>query len=168
MPKQKDASGIPGYSIHNKSYLTTEKGFYLQGFTTSIKNVGQHELSKAEHYAIELVSRYSKIDKRLLHLNKISESHTMSTTTFVYQVTTGSMINGKIYITAQILSEKNINLMFNYRYRVDSKHYFEVQDTFDSHINHHNNTVGWADWKNSRWIRHRNKQENHRKKYKER
>lgn len=167
IPKHKDNSGIPGYAMNNRSYLTTEKGFYLHGFETTIKKASRKDLTKAEDYALELVSRYSDIDIRLLHLNKLKEEHTLSTTTIIYQVTTGAMINGKVYITAQILDEHNITLMFNYSYRVDSKYFFQNSNLMDNRINY-SNPLGATDWKNASWVRHRNKQEVHRRRYKER
>lgn len=168
MPKRKDDSGIAGYSIYNKSYLTTEKGFYLNGFTTTIKQATMHNLYHAEHYALQLVSRYTGIDIKLLKLKKLKESNTLSTTTIIYQVKTGSMINGKVYVTAQILSEHDITIMFNYKYRVNSYDFFRQADMLDNRITHKNGVKG--NWSNvsTRWIRNRNRQEKIRRKYKER
>ena len=166
--KRSDSSGISGYSVYNKSYLTTEKGFYLNGFTTTIKQATKHNLYHAEDYGLQLVSRYTGIDQRLLRLDKIKESNTLSTTTIIYQVKTGSMINGKIYITAQILSEHDIIIMYNYRYRVNSRDYFNEENVMDNRITHKNAESG--NWNNvsARWIRNRNRQEDTRRKYKER
>lgn len=164
IPKRKDASGISGYSVNGHSYLTTKKGFYLNGFNTIINHASMLDLRNTEKYGLELVSRYTSIMKPLLQLDKLEESNTLSTTTIVYQVKSGAMINGKLYITAQILDEKHITLMFNYKYRVNSRDYFNSQNFYDDKITH--KTKG--SFKSSQWIRNRNRQEIYRRKYKER
>lgn len=118
------ASGIAGYSPKMRGYLNTEKGYYLYGFNTVIHQASRENIKNAKKYAIQLVARYTGIKPILLKLKPIDESQTISTTTKVYQVKTGSMINGKIYITTQILDVKHITLTFNYRYRVSGYDYF--------------------------------------------
>lgn len=168
MPKGKDASGIKGLSLNGHSYLTTDKGFYLQGFQTIIKDATKKDVYNAEKYGLELVSRYIKIQKELLYLKKIDEKRTLSTTTVIYQVKTGIMINGKLYITVQILDEQHMTIMYNYRYRTDSKNFFEVENVYDDRITHRNTAKGSWEHTTAKWIRNRNKQENIRRKYKER
>lgn len=162
--KKKDGSGISGYSVNGHSYLTTTTGFYLNGFSTIINHASMLDLKNAEKYGLELVSRYTAIVKPLLQLKKIKESNTLSTNTIVYQVKSGIMINGKLYITAQILDEKHITLMFNYKYRVNSRDFFDSQNLYDDKITH--KTKGA--FQSSRWVRNRNRQEEYRRKYKER
>lgn len=168
MPKGKDASGIKGLSLNGHSYLTTDKGFYLQGFQTIIKDATKKDIYNAEKYGLELVSRYIKIQKELLYLKKIDEKRTLSTTTVIYQVKTGIMTNGKLYITVQILDEQHMTIMYNYRYRTDSRHFFEVENVYDDRITHKNTAKGGWGHTTAQWIRNRNKQENIRRKYKER
>lgn len=168
MPKGKDESGIKGLSLNGHSYLTTDKGFYLQGFQTVIKDATNRDVYNAEKYGIELVSRYIKIQKELLYLKKIDEKQTLSTTTIIYQVKTGIMINGKLYITVQILDEHHITIMYNYRYRVDSRHFFNAENVFDRRITHKNTAKGSWGHTTAKWIRNRNRQESIRRKYKER
>lgn len=164
MSKKRNGIDIKGLSLNGETWLSSQKGFYLEGFHTMIKHATQLDLKNAEKYALELVSRYLKINQVLLSLNKIDENSEMSTTTIVYQVKSGIMINGKIYITAQILDNDNINLSFNFKYRTTSKNFFETVDIQDSKINHENIT---HDTDSIHWVRHRNKQEIHRLKYKE-
>ena len=78
------------------------------------------------------------------------------------------MINGKLYITVQILDEQHMTIMYNYRYRTDSKNFFEVENVYDDRITHKNTAKGSWGHTTAKWIRNRNKQENIRRKYKER
>lgn len=165
MPKRKDESGIKGLSLTGHAFLNSEKGYYLEGFQTTIKRATQKDVHNAEKYGLELVSRYIKIDQRLLYLHKINEEHTLSTTTMIYQVRSGIIINGKLYITVQILDLKHITIMYNYRYRTESRTYFETVDV-DNRINHVNEFD--MNKRKSKWIQHRNKQELIRRKFKER
>ena len=77
------------------------------------------------------------------------------------------MINGKLYITAQVLSENYITIMYNYRYRTTSREFFNVHDSLDNRITHKN--PGYGKGRGKRKVElHENKQENIRRKYKER
>lgn len=166
MTKKKDNSAIPGLSLSGNTWLTSKKGFYQEGFKTTIHHATKLDLKNAEHYGLELVSRYTKIDPRLLQLCKINELHERSTTTLIYQVKSGIMINGKLYVTAQIVDYNQYTLSFNYRYRNRSYDFFKDTDT-DRSATHQYNKFDKND--KTHWIRYRNKLEfYHRKKYKER
>ena len=67
---------------------------------------------------IELLSRYLLIDTRLLQLHLISTTNNYSTTTWEYQVTSGIIKYGKLYITTQVLSEDYITIDYHFRERV--------------------------------------------------
>lgn len=171
--KQKNESGIKGLSLTGAGFLNSKRGYYLEGFFTKINKASKKDLYNAEKYGLELVSRYEKIDLKLLQLKKIDQKGTISTTTEIYQVRTGAMINGKLYITAQVLSENYITIMYNYRYRTTSRDFFNIHDSLDSRVTHKNPGYGKGrkigKKKVSRKVQlHENKQENIRRKYKER
>lgn len=166
MTKKKDNASIPGLSLNGTTWLTSKKGFYQQGFQTTIHQATKLDLKNAEHYGLELVSRYTKIDPRLLQLYKINEQRERSTTTITYQVKSGIMINGKLYVTAQIVDYNQYTISFNYRYRNRSYDFFKITDTNRS-ATHQYNKFDRSD--KTHWVRYRNKLEfYHRKKYKER
>ena len=166
MTKKKDNTSISGLSLNGNTWLTSKKGFYQEGFKTTIHQATKLDLKNAEHYGLELVSRYTEIDQRLLQLHKIDERHQRSTTTIIYQVKSGIMINGKLYITAQIVDYGQYTLSFNYRYRNRSYDFFKITDT-NRAATHKFNQYSRDD--KTHWIRYRNKMEfYHRKKYKER
>lgn len=159
-------SGIPGYSPLKRGYLNTEKGYYLYGFNTVIHQASRENVRNAKKYAIQLVSRYIGIKPILLKLKPIDENQTISTTTRVYQVKTGAMINGKIYITTQILDLKHITLTFNYRYRVSGYDYFHQSPP--KFKNRYIKTKTQQYHTERKLFTHNNRMQNSRRKYKER
>lgn len=180
MVKEKEGSSLPGVSITGGAYLNSTLGFYLQGFTTQIKHARYLQVKKAKYYGLELVSRFEKVDQALLSLKKIAERNTLTTNTFIYQVTTGSIIYGKLYITYQRFDEDDTNITYNYRYRDKSKTFFEENPNIDvriktgenqeaKHMRSMNKKVGDdpTRFKNHKYVRIRNKQETLRRRFKE-
>ncbi len=163
MAKRKDESGIPGYSVNNKSYLTTDKAFYLQGFHTLIKDATKDDLYHAEQIGLNLVASYIKIQSELLHLKKLKIASTLSTTTVIYQVKTGVMVNGKLYITVQMIDEGDIWITYNYRYRVSGDDYLIEQGKKQSQVNLRRK----YDWTSTEGRRYYNRRELKRRRQKE-
>jgi hypothetical protein len=113
--------------MENK-HLYTDKSYYAQGFTTTIKRATKKEQELKEDFGFELISKYNKIDRRLLVLREIDNSYGLSTSTHVYLVKMGLATLGKLYITEQYLTDDWINLMYSYRYRVSSYKYRQLNN----------------------------------------
>lgn len=99
-------------------YLLTDKAYHTEGFTTHIRPATKQEYESRCKIGIELLSRYLLIDTRLLQLHLISTTNNYSTTTWEYQVTSGIIKYGKLYITTQVLSEDYITIDYHFRERV--------------------------------------------------
>lgn len=99
-------------------YLLTDKAYHTEGFTTHIRPATKQEYDSRCKIGIELLSRYLLIDTRLLQLHLISTTNNYSTTTWEYQVTSGIIKYGKLYITTQVLSEDYITIDYHFRERV--------------------------------------------------
>lgn len=99
-------------------YLLTDKAYHTEGFTTHIRPATKQEYDSRCKIGLELLSRYLLIDTRLLQLHLISTTNNYSTTTWEYQVTSGIIKYGKLYITTQVLSEDYITIDYHFRERV--------------------------------------------------
>lgn len=99
-------------------YLLTDKAYHTEGFTTHIRPATKQEYESRCKIGIELLSRYLLIDTRLLQLHLINTANNYSTTTWEYQVTSGIIKYGKLYITTQVLSEDYITIDYHFRERV--------------------------------------------------
>ena len=182
MTKQKESISLRGVSLTGKSYLMTEKGFYLQGFNTTLNHLTTAHLKNYLNYGRDLVSRYEKLDPKLIQFKSIREEQNLSTVTEVHLVKTGAIIAGKLYITVQILNEDNVKINYNYRYRTSSEEFFNHQPNLDPSISGDNSEAlrlkamgqslsnGKGDkgrFKNHKYVRIRNRNEFKRRKYKE-
>lgn len=99
-------------------YLLTDKAYHTEGFTTHIRPATKQEYESRCKIGIELLSRYLLIDTRLLQIHLISTTNSYSTTTWEYQVTSGIIKYGKLYLTTQVLSEDYITIDYHFRERV--------------------------------------------------
>ena len=99
-------------------YLLTDKAYHAEGFTTHIRQATINEYENRCKIGLELLSRYLLIDIKLLQLHLINTTNSYSTTTMEYQVTSGIIKYGKLYITTQVLSEGYITIDYHFRERV--------------------------------------------------
>lgn len=99
-------------------YLLTDKAYHTEGFTTHIRQATKKEYENRCKIGLELLSRYLLIDVKLLQLHLINTTNSYSTTTMEYQVTSGIIKYGKLYITTQVLSEEYITIDYHFRERV--------------------------------------------------
>ena len=99
-------------------YLLTDKAYHAEGFTTHIRQATKKEYESRCRIGLELLSRYLLIDIKLLQLHLVNTTNSYSTTTVEYQVTSGIIKYGKLYITTQVLSEEYITIDYHFRERV--------------------------------------------------
>lgn len=162
--------------------MQSKKGFYLQGFNTTLKHLTTKHLNFYLNYARDLISQFEQIDSKLIQFKLIHEEQNLSTTTEVHQVKTGTIVMGKVYIMVQILNEDDVKINYNYRYRTSSQDFFNSQPNLNPNISGANAeserlkslgktiTNGQGDkgrFRNHKYVRIRNKNESKRRKYKE-
>lgn len=125
MIKDDILNDINGYKSNKgkAGYLTTKKGYYVTGFTTTIKHATQRELSLAESYGVELISKYEKIDPTLITIIQKDRQPTLTTQTFTFEVRTGVMVVGLLSIVIQSLDDNHFNIMYYYQYRTNISNY---------------------------------------------
>ena len=182
MTKSKESTSLKGVSLTGKSYLMSEKGFYLQGFNTTLNHLTTAHLKNYLNYGRDLVSRYEKLNPKLVQFKLAHEEQSLSTTTEVHLVKTGAIVTGKLYITVQILNEDDVKINYNYRYRTSSEEFFNRQPNLNPQISGDNSETirlkaqgrtvssGKGDkgrFRNHKYVRIRNKNEYKRRKYKE-
>lgn len=102
-----------------KSFLTTKKGYYVYGFSTTINKATQKDVDLAESYGIELISNYESITPSLLIMVEKEHASTLSTQTNIYQVRTGILIMGELRITVQVLPRNYYRITYVYNYRTN-------------------------------------------------
>ena len=73
MTKQKESISLRGVSLTGKSYMMSEKGFYLQGFNTTLNHLTTAHLKNYMNYGRDLVSRYEQLDPKLIQFKLIHE-----------------------------------------------------------------------------------------------
>lgn len=182
MTKQKESISLRGVSLTGKSYMMSEKGFYLQGFNTTLNHLTTAHLKNYLNYGRDLVSRYEQLDPRLIQFKLIHEEQNLSTVTEVHSVRTGAIVAGKLYVTVQILNEDDVKINYNYRFRTSSEDFFNRQPNLNPSITGANSETmrlkalgqsvskGKGDrgrFSNHKYVRIRNKNESKRRKYKE-
>ncbi|QYC50845.1 hypothetical protein [Mammaliicoccus phage vB_MscM-PMS3] len=101
------------YNGKGKDYLKKQSGRYDFIFSKMYHNVSDKDIELKEKYAIDLVSRYTGINKKYLRLTLYNDNIDITTSTYNYYVLQGKVVRGKVSIRVQY-TFSSIILIFTY------------------------------------------------------
>lgn len=84
-----------------KDYLKKNKGRYDLIFTKMYNDITEKDIELKEKYAIDIISRYTGINKKYLRLHQYNDKVNITNNNYNYYVKQGKIIRGKMSIRVQ-------------------------------------------------------------------